>query len=253
MHTPSLAPRSTRRTAGKYPAKAVEPIRVQPKEKTALTEVEADELLKALAEHRLWALFYLAIYTGFRKGELLALRWEDIDFPALRVHVRHSLYRENGVPMLKEPKSRSGRRVMPIPLQVGEVLAMHQAKQERERQWEEGRWEEYGFVFTTTRGKPLDGSNVFHIFQDLQTKAGLTPVSFHELRHTYGARLADLGIGPSALKGLMGHSQASLTLNFYTHLLEPAKQDAAKNWGSKLRGWLSVRRSNPKIRSGQGP
>jgi integrase len=211
------------------PATAVEPVKGQPpKEKTALTEERVQQLLAVLAPHRLFALFYLGLYTGMRKGEMLALRWQDIDLAGQKIHVRHSLYRENGVFKLKEPKSRSGRRIIPIPAQLVEVLAMHQARQEQERQWEEGRWEEYGFVFTTRRGRPLDGSNVYHQFTEAQKEAGLTPVSVHELRHTYGTNLANLGISPSNLKGLMGHSQASLTMNHYTHLTEPAADEAAK-------------------------
>lgn len=213
------------------PALAVESPSIEHKEKRALNDDQAAALWNALQEHRLFSLFFVAAYTGLRQGELLALRWADINFEDSKIHVRHSLYREDGKATLKQPKSRKSRRVHIMPSQVVEVLAMRKSQQDQERLLEEGRWEEQGFIFTTKHGRPLNGTNVSHRFRELQEQAGLSPVSFHELRHTYGSIAIRAGVPLPHVSELMGHSQISVTADFYSHFQEPAQKDAARKIG----------------------
>jgi integrase len=192
-----------------------------------LTPGEAAVLLAAVQGDRLEALYSVALALGMRQGEILGLSWNDVDFDQRVVHVRHSLQRGDGGFALVEPKSeRSRRPIGPLPMELIDALRAHRTRQAEERlasaSWEE-RW---GLVFTGPTGRPLHASDVTHAFQAHLAAAGLPKKRFHDLRHTCASFLLAQGVSPRVVMEILGHSQISLTLDTYSHVLPSVQEDA---------------------------
>lgn len=196
------------------------PPRVPRKEAAFLDTAQVRRLLEVAAGGRWAALFTLALATGMRQGELLGLRWEDIDFDAGFVRVQRQLGRDG---VLAEPKTASGRRTIDLPSSAIGALRSHR----RER---EARPPTPGFhepVFCTRTGRPLCWRNVSRAFQAHLRQAALPAVPFHALRHTAVALLIRQGVHPKVVQERLGHSSAATTLDYYGHLLPGLGRDAA--------------------------
>ncbi|MBK8293663.1 MAG: site-specific integrase [Solirubrobacterales bacterium] len=174
---------------------------------------EVEALLGALDDrHRL--IWTLAIYTGLRKGELQALRWENIDLEAGILKVEHSLDPKAG---LVSPKSESGRRRVPIPQVLAPELVAHMARQSGDTE----------FVLANSKGNPFNGSNVYRVSHREWARAGLKPLGFHEARHTYASFMIAAGANLKALSAYMGHSSILVTIDRYGHLMPGNEKEAA--------------------------
>ena len=175
---------------------------------------EAEALLRALppADRALWA---TAMYAGLRRGELQALRWESIDLEEGILRVERSWDRVAGE---IEPKSRSGRRRVPIP----GSLRTHLVEQ-RLRQGAGG----VGFALSRTGARPFDPSGTRKRAILAFARAGLEPVTLHDCRHTYAALMIAAGVNVKALSSYMGHSSITVTLDRYGHLMPGAEREAA--------------------------
>jgi len=125
-----------------------------------LSADQASHLLKAAAHDRLYALYVLALNLGLRRGEILGLRWEDIDFEDETLAVRHSLQRVGGQLRVVAPKTRTSERTLPLLPLISKVLREHQARQDAERETAGVNWRETGFVFTTAIGTPIKPDNL---------------------------------------------------------------------------------------------
>lgn len=198
------------------------------------TPEQARLFLSAAAGDRLRALYTVAITTGLRQGELLGLRWEDLDFETATLRVRVALQRVDGGWRLVEPKTPKSRRVIGLPAIALAALREHCDLQDAERRHAGERWEERRLVFTTGTGRPLDGPNVTHQFQHLLVRAGLPRLRFHDLRHTCASLLLADGIPPRVIMETLGHSQISLTMNTYAHVMPALQREAAKRMDELL-------------------
>lgn len=158
--------------------------RVERKEIEPLNPAEIAAFLRQVGGDRLEALYVLALTTGLRRGELLGLRWSDLDVEAGTVRVARALQRVNGKTEFVEPKSARSRRVVMFPPFVSDVLRVHRARQAAERLAAGPIWHEADLVFTTAEGNPLDGMNLTHRFQRLLERAGVPRRRFHDLRHS---------------------------------------------------------------------
>jgi integrase len=176
----------------------------EPFEGTALTPEQARLLLQQVEGHRLSALYWLAVYRGLRRGELIALRWSDIDLDA-------------GTLRVAESKTKAGRRTIPLSEHLIERLRRHWEWQQEERRFMGTRWREHGRVFPSTVGTPLNGRNVLTHFKAALQAAGLPDVRFHDLRHTCTSILLSEGVPPSVAMRILGHSQMSMTMEVYAH------------------------------------
>jgi integrase len=186
---------------------------------------EAATLIRALnAEGR--ALWATALYAGLRCGELQALRWNDLDFEARLIRVEHSWDRVVG---LIEPKSRSGKRRLPMTETLRKELLSHRLRQ---------RGSDKGHVFRGRRGRPFDPSMTAKRARDAWRAAGLEPIGLHECRHSYAAFMIAAGVNAKALSTYMGHSTITVTLDRYGHLLPGNEQEAA----DLLESWLACSR-----------
>ena len=209
-------------------AALVDPPHVPRYEIRVLSPEEARDFLGIAATDRLGALYTVALAVGLRQGEALALHWEDLDFDRASLTVRYALQRIGGKLRLVEPKSLRSRRTISLPHFAVTAFREQRARQMRERLWAGSRWQEHGFVFTSTLGTPLDGSAVTRRLHRLLGDAGLPQQRFHDLRHSAASLLLVQGVHARVVMEILGHSQISLTLNTYSHVIPALQEDAAR-------------------------
>lgn len=194
----------------------------------AITPEEAIAIVAAVEDHRLGALYILMLAVGLRLGEALGLSWDDVNLDERIVTVRRSLQRLNGEFRLTEPKSEQSRRTIPMPDFLVARLRQHRVAQNRERLQAGDAWDrEWNLVFTTAKGRPIDNSGVNHTLKRLLKAANLRPMRVHDLRHGCASLLLAKGVTPRVLMETLGHSQISLTMNTYAHVIPSLQRDAA--------------------------
>jgi integrase len=198
------------------------------KAKAELTPLSADQVatfLSHVAGDRLEALYVTAIGLGLRQGELLGLRWSDVDLEAGMLTIRHTLQR--GTRTLAEPKTERARRTLQLPSEVTAALRAH-----RKRQLD-GKASEY--VFASSSGRPLDPRNVARRFAMAIAAAGLPAQRFHDLRHACATLLLEQGEDLAVVSKLLGHANLSTTADVYAHLTPAMGQRAAERMDGVLR------------------
>jgi integrase len=161
------------------------------------------------------ALLVTAAMTGMRRGEVLGLRWRDVDYTNRRVWVRRSIGLGGAV---KEPKTRRSVRAIALPKMVADELEAH---------WKASdvRGDD-DYVFANAAGKPYDGRNmVREVFEPARRKAKLPPMRFHDLRHSYASVLIAQGTHPKVVSDQLGHASVQITMDRYSHLFEQAYAD----------------------------
>ena len=217
-------------------AKLVDPPRVVHHEITPFTPEQARAFLEANLEDRLHALYVTALGTGLRQGELLALRWDDVDLEVRRLRVRGSLARVNSKLVILEPKTERSRRNVALPEVVVTALRAHRTRQRQERLLAGSRWVDSGHVFTTSIGTPIEAAAVTRAFQRALVRAGLPHSRFHDLRHAAATFLLAQGFTLEDVKNLLGHSSITLTSNTYGHVLERRQAQVAAGMDAVLGG-----------------
>lgn len=208
---------------------AVSPPRKVHKEMKPLTPEQVRQLLEVAKGHPQEALFILALATGMRRGELLGLKWQDIHFEKGVLQVQRALTRmPTGLGYKEtEPKTRKSRRSIVLTAFAMEALKKHQAKQLEMKIAAGNAWEEHDYVFCTAAGKHLHpGHDVLEELKKLLKKAALPDVRFHDLRHSTATLLLSKGVHPKVVQEILGHSEISMTLDTYSHVL-PTMQKAA--------------------------
>lgn len=214
---------------------AVNPPRVPRKEFRPLSPEEVSRFLEAAKDDRLYALYVLAVSCGLRLGELLGLKWDDVDLAKGAIRVARQLQWIKGTgPVFSEPKSAKARRTIVLPANVQAVLRRHRTRQAEERLKLGDVWQDWGLVFTTTIGTPLDPRSVYDSFYPLLEKARLPRIRFHDLRHTCATLLLAQGVHPKIVQEQLGHSQVNLTLDTYSHVTAPMLQEAAEKMDAIL-------------------
>jgi integrase len=204
----------------------VDPPRMRHFEMTTLSEEQAHALLEAAIGNRFEALYVLALATGMRQGELLALRWRDVDLEARTLQVRATLQKDTLI--FAEPKTPYSRRRIALSQTAVEALRRHHALQAEERRKMGSAWTDLGLVFPNTVGQPMDCINLLkHSFRPLLRAAGLPHMRFHDLRHTAATLLLGRGINPRIVSEMLGHSQIGITLGLYSHVTPHMQQQAA--------------------------
>jgi integrase len=181
-------------------------------------------------------LYVLALTTGMRQGELLALRWADVDLAAGRLAVRGTLHRgAGGGWTIQEPKTARSRRPVVLARVAVRALTAHRRRQDAEQRAAGPRWAEHGFVFTNRVGRPLSSQNlVQRDFHPLLRRLGLPQVRFHDLRHTAATLLLQQGVHPKVVSELLGHTDVGITLDLYSHVSPAMHAAAARALGDLL-------------------
>jgi integrase len=212
---------------GRNPVDAVDGPKVERYEIQPFSREEARQFLSAIRGDRLEALYSVALTMGLRQGEALGLRWQDVDLELGYLHVRKQLQRFDGQFQLVEPKTPRSRRMIALPGSIVTSLREHKDRQRDERQAAGERWQDSNLVFTTDRGRPLDGTVVSHTFHRVLDRACLPQRRFHDLRHSCATLLLVQGVSPRVVMDVLGHSQIALTMNTYTHVLPELRREAA--------------------------
>jgi len=195
------------------PASEVPKPKLDPREMRVFDENEVKAFLESAKRSRHHALFVLAVTTGMRRGELLAMHWPDVDFDAGTVTIRRTLVMVGNTFLLKEPKTKAGRRTITIPTFALAVLHEHRKKMVAR-----------GFadraVFCNCRGAFIRGYNLLcESFWPILTRANLPRIRFHDLRHTHATALLSHGLPIKAVSQRLGHSDVGITLRVYAHVL----------------------------------
>ena len=194
-----------------------------------LTPEQAKTLMETAKGSRLEALLTLAVTTGMRRGEILALRWSDIDFEERSLQVRHTVNRAGKYGILENaPKTEKSKRRIMLPQFVLDALKKHRAQQDEIRLQAGPTWQEHNLVFTTDTGGFVEGTHLNRRFKQLLKEAGLPDMRFHDLRHSAATILLGKGVHPKLVQELLGHSQMSITMDRYSHVLPSMQRDMMK-------------------------
>ncbi|BBC35733.1 Integrase [Streptomyces graminofaciens] len=207
----------------------------RPRRFTPLTAAEARQLLLVSKTDRLHALYELALRTGLRKGELLGLRWEDLDLDAGTASIRRSLQRTRTGGLTALPtKTRASERRIALPTECVHSLKSHRERQEAERKAAGARWKNSGLVFVVPSGGPIDPANLTRRFGRLLDRASLRRVRFHDLRHSTATLLLEQGVDLVVIKELLGHAHIGVTAGVYAHVRLRLQRQAIDTLGNVL-------------------
>ena len=211
-------------------ATLVDPPHMDKKRVTALSANQARAFLDSVKrqDHRLWPLITVAVMTGMRQAELLGLRWSDVDLSNGTVHIAHNVQRIDGEWRFVPPKSKRSVRTLSLTAEAVNALETQRTRQVEERLAAGARWREMDLVFTSRVGTPLEPSNLNDRLHTLLEAAGLPKTGMHSLRHCFASVLVAKGVSPRVVMEALGHSQISLTMDTYAHVMPAALQDAAR-------------------------
>jgi integrase len=219
----------------KNPAEQVKPPRPPRREIAILTKPEIATLLQAAG--RLYLPVLVGVTTGMRRGELLGLRWSDIDLKAARITVNQSLERIAGESVFKAPKTAGSRRTITLPALTVEALKEHRAEQAAERlRLGLGKPE---LVFSHPDGSPMDPDSITKAFDRLIRIAGVRRITFHGLRHTHISHQLMDGVHVKSVSERAGHANISITLSAYAAFIPNMQADAAAGVDTWLRQALA--------------
>ena len=217
-------------------AELVEAPRVPRNTVQHFTIEQAGAFLDAMRGDRLYALYTVTVSCGLRRGEVLALRWQDLNLESGVLAVSHTLAKTDRGWQLLEPKTQSSRRVVKLPEFAVEVLRQHRVRQLEERLIAGPGWQESDMVFTTGIGTPIDGNNLHHSYKAHLRRAGLREISFQALRHSAATLKLALGVQPKVVAEMLGHSRISMTMDTYSHVLPHLQDEAAEKMNNLLGG-----------------
>jgi integrase len=210
------------------PADAVESPRPARYEIRALGLAEIRLLLSVAEETAYGELVHVAVMTGLRRGEILALRWQDVDIDGGVLHVQQTVQRLPGGGFLfRQPKTARSRRA--VALSPGTVRRLRQlCHQQLEHRLALGAdYQDHGLVFATPVGTPIDPSNLRRAWLAILQKAGLEHLRFHDLRHAHASLMLQQNVHPKVVSERLGHSSVGITLDTYSHVLPSLQAQAA--------------------------
>ena len=199
------------------------------KEKTEMKTLPLDQLSKFFEEARrsgVFELYYTELSTGLRRGELLGLKWSDVDFENSTLDVHCQITRMDGKVQESPLKTKNAYRQIVVSPEVAQIL---KEKKERENGFSE-------YVFSSPSGGPISPDSVLKMLHRVLKRAGLEQVRFHDLRHTFATLALQNGVDVKTLSGLLGHYSAGFTLDTYGHITNAMKKDAANKVGGFLAG-----------------
>lgn len=210
------------------PADAVAPPKPARHEMRVLNRTEAQALLAAGGDDPLYCLLHVALATGARLGELLALRWADVDAESGTLRITRSAQRLPGQGIVfHAPKTHRSIRPIALSPVTLRILRTHRISQAEQRLAVGSAYADRDLVFANVLGQPLDGTAVTKRFQQLAQGVGLGHLRFHDLRHTAATLMLSAGTHPKIVSERLGHATINITLDTYSHVLPDMQHDAA--------------------------
>ena len=198
----------------KNPCSSVTPPRPEKRVPEVWNVEQAQEFLRAVRDHRWYAIYLIALTTGARRGEILGLEWENIDFDRKTVSIQKTVSEIRGKPVIGEPKTQRSRRKISLPDIVIDSLE------------ELGRGT--GFIFTTSNGTPVAPRNLLRHYYRVLGSLDIPTIRFHDLRHTAATILLTKDVHPKKVQELLGHSSITITLDTYSHVIKGIHSEAAQ-------------------------
>lgn len=221
------------------PADAVEPPRPVKREMRALDEAGTARLLQVLDGNRLFLPVLLAVTTGLRRGEILALRWQDIDLEIGEAFVCRSLEQSKSGLRFKSPKTSKSRRKIALPSFALEYLRSHKLDQAKTKLRLGPAYEDHGLVCPAADGRPWAPDVLSTAFAAFIRNSSLSPIRFHDLRHSHATHLLKAGIHPKIVSERLGHATIAITLDTYSHVLPGLQEEAASRLDIALRSAIA--------------
>lgn len=207
------------------PADAVEPPRPNRREIRAMTPEQARTVMGAADATSLGPFVRLALFTGMRRGELLGLRWSDVD--SASIHLQQTAQRIAGQGIVfRQPKTRLSRRSIALSSDAMAVLRQHRVRQAEARFLAGPAYEDRDLVFATGFGTPLEPGNILRTWRRIVARAGQPGLRIHDLRHGHATLMLGQGVHPKIVSERLGHASINITLDTYSHVL-PGLQAAA--------------------------
>ena len=197
---------------------------------------EAMAFLRAAKPDLLYPAFVLLLLYGMRRGEVLGLRWQDIDLDVGKLRVRQQLQRIRGSLHTGPVKTRAGSRDLPIPSLAHAALLMRQERQATDSEAFGRAWQDTGLVFSTRSGHPVEPRNLDRSFRRICDHNKIRVIKVHHLRHTTASLLKKLHVPPRDAQMILGHAHISTTMQIYTHVDEEARDDALSGLDKLLGG-----------------
>ena len=217
------------------PADAVEPPRPERKEMVALDDKGTAQLLKRLEGSQMYVPVVIAVTTGLRRGEFLALRWTDVDLEGGQVTVNQAIEQTKEGLRFKTPKTDRSRRNVALPSFVVEILQAHKREQAEMRLKLGPAYENNNLVFPRLDGTIWPPDSFSTTFASFVRRSKLPHVRLHDLRHSHATQLLLQGVHPKVVSERLGHSKVSITLDTYSHVLPGMQEDAAEKIDIALR------------------
>jgi len=226
------------RLIGRNPSDDLVLPKIRRPEIKALTDEEIGLMLAAAEGSRVAVPLLVLVSLGVRRGELLALQWDDVDLEARSVSVRRTLEESSAGVHLKEPKTVRSSRTIALPASTVAALRAHHAAQQRARLAAGAEFNRLDLVFPGPDGEPWRPSTFAAACRRVFKKAGLT-CRLHDLRHTHATMLLRQGVHPKIVQERLGHANVSITLDIYSHCTANMQQEAAEKIDEALRGVLA--------------
>lgn len=210
--------------------------RLQQSEMKTWTGEQAKAFLTYVQNDRLAAAWALALSTGLRKGELLGLRWQDVDLDTGRLAVNQTLISVGYKAQFSTPKTDRGKRSIDLDPETAQLLRSHRARQAEERLAWGPAYQDSGLVFTRETGEPIHPESFSSIFERLVKGSGVPRIRLHDCRHTFASLALAEGINPLIVSRRLGHSSVAFTLDVYGHEMPGDQMEAAKRVAGILYG-----------------
>ena len=188
---------------------------------------DAAQFLDYAQIDRLYAAWYLALFAGLRRGELLGLRWQDVNLEQAEITVSQTLVAVKGKLEVNEPKTESSTRTISISLDTVAVLQEHRKRQDLEREKCGSAWTESGHVFVTAIGTPIDPGNLARAYKRVLRASGVPEIRLHDLRHTMASLAILRGDSPKVVSERLGHTDVNFTMNTYVKTYGSQRREAA--------------------------
>ena len=223
--------------AVKNAGKLVEPPRVPRVTMNTLSPEEVLRFLDAAKDTDYYVYFATLLYTGLRRGELLALRWRNLDLRRATLTVVETGHKlSDGRYIIKEPKTPQSRRTVSLPASLVELFKAYRADQELWRIHLEVSLDPDDFVFIRPDGRPINPNAVTLAFRRVIKKGGLKHVRVHDLRHTHATLMLKAGVHPKVVSERLGHANIGITLDTYSHVLPGLQEAAAEKFEDAIEG-----------------
>ncbi|MFF4744020.1 tyrosine-type recombinase/integrase [Streptomyces sp. NPDC001268] len=216
-------------------ATLVEPPSVDTREMSPWSLDETLDFLGAARKDPLYAAFVLAIALGFRRGEIVGLRWENLDLDKREIRVRTQRQRVRGEAYEDDPKGRRRKQTLPLPAICVAPLRWQRMRQAAQRDRAGADWKETGYVFTTRTGQPIEPRNLYRSFTRVADSAGLRVIRLHDARHGCATLLTAAGVAPRVVMEILGHSQIAVTMNVYAHVVQDTQREAVSHMDRLLK------------------